>query len=195
MSSYFTITDRLDFDLIQDIFSDGLQLKLSTQSKQKLRSAGSTWITKLINLGLPVYGINTGFGAHDNKSISHDDLGTLQRNLVMSHACGTGEEVPKEIVRLMLLLKIQGLSYGNSGVQVETVQRLIGFFNHDILPVIYQQGSLGASGDSAPLAHLSLPLIGEGEVHYEGKKQSAKAVLKKLNWKPIQLQSKKDWHC
>ncbi len=190
MASYFTINDHLDFDFIQDIFSDGLQLKLSAQSKAKIAKCRKYLDQKLKNLGSPVYGINTGFGALYNKSISHDDLGALQRNLVMSHACGTGEEVPKEIVKLMLLLKIQGLSYGNSGVQVETVQRLIDFFNHDILPVVYQQGSLGASGDLAPLAHLSLPLIGEGEVYYEGKKQTAKAVLKKINWKPIQLQSK-----
>src|SRR5947207_6320729 len=100
----------------------------------------------------------------------------------MSHACGAGAEVPQEIVRLMLLLKVQGLSYGNSGVQLETVQRLIDFFNNDILPVVYQQGSLGASGDLAPLAHLSLPIIGEGEVYDQGKKQSSKSVLKKIKW-------------
>ena len=190
MQSYFTINDHLDFDSIQEIFSLGLQLKLSAQSKSKIEKCRKYLDQKLKNIGAPVYGINTGFGALYNKSISESDLGALQRNLVMSHACGTGDEVPTEIVKLMLLLKIQGLSYGNSGVQVETVQRLIDFFNHDILPVVYQQGSLGASGDLAPLAHLSLPLIGEGEVYYQGKKQTAKTVLKKLNLKPIQLQSK-----
>ena len=81
----------------------------------------------------------------------------------MSHACGFGQEVPK-VVKIMLFLKIQSLSYGNSGVQLETLNRLIDFYNNDILPVVYQQGSLGASGDLAPLAHLSLPLIGMGEV-------------------------------
>ena len=89
----------------------------------------------------------------------------------MSHACGTGPEVPNDIVKLMLFLKIQSLSYGHSGVQLETVERLIYFYNNDILPVVYTQGSLGASGDLAPLAHLSLPLIGAGEVYFEGKKK------------------------
>src|SRR5436853_4666338 len=134
----------------------------------------------------PSYCINTGFGSLCNVEIAPKDIEKLQENLVMSHACGAGEEVPQEIVKLMLLLKIQGLSYGNSGVQVETVQRLIDFFNNDILPVVYQQGSLGASGDLAPLAHLSLPLIGEGEVYHNGKKQAAKTVLKKFNWQPIE---------
>src|SRR6185436_5238871 len=110
----------------------------------------------------------------------------LQFNVLRSHAAGAGEEVPLEIVKLMLLLKIQGLSYGNSGVAVETVDRLIEFFNEDVLPVVYKQGSLGASGDLAPLAHLSLPLIGEGEVNYDGKRQSA-SVLKKLGLKPLHL--------
>lgn len=190
MARYFTINDHLDFDSIQEIFSEGLKLKLSSQSVTNIAKCRKYLDQKIKNLGSPVYGINTGFGALYNRSISSDDLGALQRNLVMSHACGTGEEVPQEIVKLMLLLKIQGLSYGKSGVQIETVQRLIDFFNDDILPVVYQQGSLGASGDLAPLAHLSLPLIGEGEVYYKGKKLSAKAVLKKSGWKPIQLQSK-----
>jgi histidine ammonia-lyase len=109
---------------------------------------------------------------------------------VKSHACGTGEEVPQEIVKLMLLLKIQSLSYGHSGVQLQTVERLVDFYNNDILPVIYSQGSLGASGDLAPLAHLSLPLLGEGEVNFEGKKVHASEVLTQFNWQPIVLQSK-----
>ena len=108
----------------------------------------------------------------------------------MSHACGTGEMVPEEIIRLMLLLKVQSLSYGNSGVQVVTVQRLIDFFNNDVLPVVYNQGSLGASGDLAPLANLMLPLLGLGEVHYQGKIVPAEKVLKKFKWEPITLQSK-----
>jgi histidine ammonia-lyase len=122
--------------------------------------------------------------------ISNDNLSKLQENLVMSHACGTGEEVPHEIVKIMLLLKIQSLSFGNSGVQLITVQRLVDFYNNDVLPVIYNQGSLGASGDLAPLAHLSLPLLGEGEVYFEGFRQPTKKVLEKFGWEPIVLQSK-----
>ncbi len=138
----------------------------------------------------PIYGINTGFGSLCNVKISNENLSKLQENLVKSHACGTGEEVPQEIVKIMLLLKIQSLSYGHSGVQLETVERLIDFYNNDIVPVIYNQGSLGASGDLAPLAHLSLPLIGEGEVYQDGFRQPASKVLDKMDWKPIVLQSK-----
>jgi histidine ammonia-lyase len=108
----------------------------------------------------------------------------------MSHACGTGEKVPQEIVRLILLLKIQSLSYGHSGVQLITVQRLIDFFNEGVLPVVYDQGSLGASGDLAPLAHLSLPLFGLGEVEYEGRTQPAAEVLTAKGWEPVALASK-----
>jgi histidine ammonia-lyase len=107
----------------------------------------------------PVYGINTGFGSLHDVRIAPDQLEALQENLVVSHACGTGPEVPQEIVRLMLFLKIQSLSYGHSGVQTETVERLIMLFNEKALPVIYEFGSLGASGDLAPLAHLCLPLL------------------------------------
>jgi histidine ammonia-lyase len=138
----------------------------------------------------PIYGINTGFGSLYNIKISNENLSKLQENLVKSHACGTGDEVPQHIVKLMLFLKVQSLSYGNSGVQLQTVQRLIDFYNNDILPVIYSQGSLGASGDLAPLAHLSLPLIGEGEVYHQGVKYSAADILQKFGWEKITLQSK-----
>src|SRR5690606_3599457 len=125
-----------------------------------------------------------------NVKISKDKLTQLQENLVMSHACGIGDQVPNMIVKLMLLLKIQSLSYGHSGVQLVTVQRLVDFYNHDILPIIYTQGSLGASGDLAPLAHLALPLIGKGEVFHEGKIKSAQEVMDHFNWQPITLLSK-----
>lgn len=190
MPNAYTINDTLSFDDIDQVFRTEMKLKLSSSSAKKIADCRKYLDRKLESIGAPVYGINTGFGALYNKSISDDELESLQKNLVMSHACGTGEEVPQEIVKLMLLLKIQGLSYGNSGVQLETVERLIDFFNHDILPVVYQQGSLGASGDLAPLAHLSLPLIGEGEVYDRGKRKSAKDVLKKRGWKPIHLRSK-----
>ena len=137
-----------------------------------------------------IYGINTGFGSLCNTAISKEDLSQLQTNLVRSHACGMGEEVPSEIVKRMLLLKVLGLSHGHSGVQLVTVQRLIYFFNNDILPVVYQQGSLGASGDLAPLAHLSMPLLGEGEVVYKGIKRPTTEVYAELGLEGITLQSK-----
>ena len=119
-----------------------------------------------------IYGINTGFGSLYNIKISTENLTKLQENLMKSHACGTGDEVPHEIVKIMLLLKIQSLSYGHSGVQLVTVNRLIDFYNYDITPVIYSQGSLGASGDLSPLSHMALPLIGLGEVNFKGKKRA-----------------------
>ncbi len=136
------------------------------------------------------YGINTGFGYLQNVQIDKTQLQELQSNLLKSHACGMGEEVPKDIVKLMIAFKIKSLSYGHSGVQTDTVERLMDMYNNDVLPVIYTQGSLGASGDLAPLSHLSLPLIGLGEVYHAGVKMPASEVLKKFDWKPIELKSK-----
>jgi histidine ammonia-lyase len=136
------------------------------------------------------YGINTGFGYLQNVQIDKSQLSELQNNLLKSHACGIGDEVPAEIVKLMIMLKIKSLSYGHSGVQIDTVKRLMDMYNNEMYPVIYTQGSLGASGDLAPLSHLSLPLIGLGEVYLQGKKMAAADALKKLDWEPINLQSK-----
>ncbi len=138
----------------------------------------------------PIYGINTGFGALANVPIAAADREALQRNLIMSHACGTGAEVPAEIVRLMLVLKAQSLCYGHSGVAVATVQRLLTMYNRGMLPIVYQQGSLGASGDLAPLAHLCLPLLGLGEVRYEGVVLAAADAMHLFGWEPLQLQAK-----
>jgi histidine ammonia-lyase len=136
------------------------------------------------------YGINTGFGYLQNVKIDKAQLEELQVNLIQSHACGLGDEVPAAIVKLMLMLKIKSLSYGHSGVQIDTVKRLIDLHNNDVLPVIFTQGSLGASGDLAPLSHLSLPLIGLGEVNHAGERMPAAAALSKFGWQPIALQSK-----
>ena len=136
------------------------------------------------------YGINTGFGFLQNVHIDKEQLRTLQSNLLLSHACGMGEEVPEEIVKLMMMLKIKSLSYGYSGIGIEVVKRLMDMYNNDVLPVIYTQGSLGASGDLAPLSHLCVPLIGLGEVRYKGEKMKAAEALEKSGWKPLELQSK-----
>lgn len=138
----------------------------------------------------PIYGITTGFGSLCNVSIGEEDLSTLQKNLVMSHACSLGEEVPQEIVKLMLAFKVKSLSYGYSGVRLETVQRLVDFFNNGVYPVVYQLGSLGASGDLAPLANMCLPLLGLGEVNYQGKKYPAEEINRKFGWEPLVLASK-----
>ena len=187
---HYISSDVLSLDIINQILLENKWLALSEEAKVNIQKCRDYLDKKMQSQTDPIYGINTGFGSLCNVKISNENLSQLQENLVKSHACGTGEEVPNSIVKLMLLLKIQSLSYGNSGVQLETVERLIDFYNQDILPVIYTQGSLGASGDLAPLAHLSLPLLGEGEVYFEGKKVHSKEILAHFNWKPIVLQSK-----
>jgi histidine ammonia-lyase len=141
---------------------------------------------KMKEEGKTFYGINTGFGSLCNVKISNDDIEQLQENLVLSHACGMGNEVPQEIVKLMLLLKVKNFVYGNSGVSLQVTNRLIDFYNQTILPVVYQLGSLGASGDLAPLAHLSLPLLNKGEVYIDGIKRNAN----ELSFEALKLQSK-----
>ncbi|RQO30469.1 histidine ammonia-lyase [Taibaiella sp. KBW10] len=165
------------------------QISLSEETLQKVR-ANRAFLEKKIASGQTYYGINTGFGSLCNVRIEDDQLGQLQQNLVCSHATGFGDEVPQEIVKIMLLLKIMGLGQGFSGIHEETIQRLVFFYNHDILPVVYEQGSLGASGDLAPLAHLSLTLIGQGLVWYKGQKQQAIEVLNELGLTPLTLKAK-----
>ncbi|MES2628199.1 MAG: histidine ammonia-lyase [Bacteroidota bacterium] len=168
----------------------GQQISLSEAAKLAVVKCRTYLDEKMQRHEAPIYGINTGFGALYNKSIPDADLEQLQENLVKSHACGMGEEVPAAIVKIMLLLKVQGLSFGHSGVELSTVQQLVDFYNLDILPVIYQQGSLGASGDLAPLAHLALALSGGGEVQYQGKRMPAKEALAAAGLQPIRLRSK-----
>jgi histidine ammonia-lyase len=180
----------LSLEQIAEIFKNNIKLSLSDESIALIRDCRDYLDRKLQNNSAPIYGITTGFGSLHKKTISFDQLNQLQENLVMSHACGTGDIVREDIVRLMLLLKIHGLSYGNSGVQVETVQRLIDFFNEGITPVVYEQGSLGASGDLAPLAHLVLPLLGMGEVFCNGERCAAAPVLKKAGLPAVSLKSK-----
>ena len=187
---HYINTEVLSLETLQEIISQHKTLALSDEAKINIQRCREYLDTKMESQEAPIYGINTGFGSLCNVIISNENLSKLQENLVKSHACGTGEEVSNEIVKIMLLLKIQSLSYGHSGVQLVTVERLVDFYNNDILPVIYDQGSLGASGDLSPLAHLSLPLLGEGEVYFEGKKVHSSVVLQKFNWKPIVLQSK-----
>ena len=183
-------TDFLSIETIYSIILENKTLVLSQDSQDKVVTCRNYLNEKMKTHNAPIYGINTGFGSLCNVKIKGDNLQQLQENLVMSHACGTGELVPETIVKLMLLLKIQSLSYGHSGVQLATINRLIDFYNNDILPVVYTQGSLGASGDLSPLAHLSLPLIGLGEVVYKGKNYSGAEILKEFGWEKINLQSK-----
>ncbi|MDR2868079.1 MAG: histidine ammonia-lyase [Bacteroidales bacterium] len=186
----YNITKKLTVSYIEKLLASNGKLGLSDAAVEAINKCRTYLDNKISGESAPVYGITTGFGSLCNTKISTEDLSTLQRNLVVSHACGMGNEVPQEIVKLMLLLKAQSLSYGHSGAQLETVQRLIDFYNNGVYPVVYQQGSLGASGDLAPLAHLSLPLIGLGEVYYKDKKYSAEQINAKFKWQPITLKSK-----
>ena len=191
MESYHIVKNNpLTINTINDVVNSNSKLKLSEDVIKKINSCRTYLDTKLGKNDKPIYGINTGFGSLYNVKINDEDLSKLQENLMLSHACGLGNKVPNTIVKLMLWFKIRSLSFGHSGAQLKTVERLIDFYNNDILPIVYTQGSLGASGDLAPLAHLSLPLIGEGEVWHNGKIDMATNVLKKYNWEPIKLKSK-----
>ena len=181
---------HLSLERIKEILDNHEQLALSQESVAAIEKCRKYLDSKMEDIDRPVYGITTGFGSLYNITIPAEDLSQLQYNLVVSHACGTGETVRPAIVKIMLLLKAQSLSYGHSGAQLITMQRLIDMFNNDILPVVYQQGSLGASGDLAPLAHLCLPLIGLGEVCWKGEVRPSADVWKEMGWEPIKLQSK-----
>ena len=182
--------EHLSIERIGEIVYGGYKIELSDDAHKRIVDCREYLDRKIAESTTPIYGVTTGFGSLCNVSIGSDYLAQLQINLMMSHACGTGDRVPNDIVKIMLLLKIQSLSYGFSGCQLVTVNRLIDFFNNEIYPVVYMQGSLGASGDLVPLAHLSLPLVGLGEVEHKGMVMSGAEVLQKFDWQPIKLASK-----
>ncbi len=189
--NYLTLDRKhTDFQQLINLIKFEQEVSISPDAHERIVKCREYLDKKLKNSGELYYGINTGFGFLQDVRINDDQLEQLQSNLLMSHACGLGEEVPGVIVKLMLVLKIKSLSYGNSGVQITTVNRLLEMHNHNVLPIIYTQGSLGASGDLAPLSHLSLPLIGLGEVRYKGKRMAASEACNILSWEPIKLQSK-----
>ena len=180
----------LHFYQVKDLLDYQQHISITFHAHEQIQACRTYLDRKMEDKDRLFYGINTGFGFMQDVKIEGGQIERLQYNLLVSHACGLGEEVPSDIVRLMLMLKIKSLSFGNSGVQIATVIRLMDMYNQDVLPVIYTQGSLGASGDLAPLSHLSLPLLGLGEVYHEGKKMPTSEVMAKFNWQPIKLQSK-----
>ena len=181
---------QLKFNDVKNAIKQKTEISVNTIAKEKINKCRNYLNNKTSNSNKAYYGINTGFGYLQNLQIDASQTQQLQYNLLMSHACGMGNRVPKEVVKLMLLLKVQSLSYGNSGVQEITVDRLVEMYNNEVLPIVYTQGSLGASGDLAPLSHLSLPLIGIGAVIYKDKEVEASQVLALLNWQPVNLESK-----
>lgn len=190
---YFELSDKQPLhptQLVEQCLCKGAKARLTPSAAQKIQHSRAYLDQKLSTEGSVHYGINTGFGSLCDVRISDDDLEALQYNLIRSHACGIGDAVPDEVVKLMMLLKVQSLAYGYSGVALSTVQLLLDLYNADILPVVYQLGSLGASGDLAPLAHLCLPLIGEGEVRLKGVQMPAQQALQQSGLHPIRLRSK-----
>ncbi|MDE6549261.1 MAG: histidine ammonia-lyase [Muribaculaceae bacterium] len=190
MTEYAIGSSLLTYDLIEKILKDGAKLTLSDEAIEKIQHCRDFLDTKTDENTVPIYGVTTGFGSLCNRHIAPSDLVTLQENLIKSHSCSVGTPVDKTVVKLMLLLKAHALSMGFSGVQVETVRRILDFYNNDVLPVVYDRGSLGASGDLAPLANLFLPLIGEGYVVVDGKVTKGRDALDRFGWKPIKLKSK-----
>lgn len=182
--------EHLTIERIGEIVYNGYKLELSDDARNRIIRCREYLDEKIAKTTRPVYGVTTGFGSLCDVSVNPDQLAQLQINLIMSHACGVGDRVPNDIVKMMMLLKVQSLSYGYSGCKLDTVQRLVDFFNNDIYPVVYMQGSLGASGDLVPLAHMSLPLVGLGEVEYQGKVISGAEMLEIFGWEPIHLVSK-----
>jgi len=187
---HYISPERLTYPIIEQILEERKLLAISEESKALIAKSKAYLDRKIAETDGPLYGINTGFGALCNIEVSKDDLSKLQENLVISHSCNLGPEVPSDVVRLMLLLKAHALAKGNSAVQLITVQRIIDLYNNDILPIVCEQGSLGASGDLAPLAKLFLPLIGMGEVYHLGIRKEAAEVLAEMGWEPIRLQAK-----
>ncbi len=190
MKTFIIGSDWITLDQFEVILDHGYHIEISEERKEAVLKCRAYLDEKVGSSDDLIYGVNTGFGSLCNTAISKDELEQLQTNLVLSHACGTGDRVPDHIVKRMLLLKVMGLSQGNSGAQLETIERLIYFYNNNLLPVVYQLGSLGASGDLAPLAHMSLPLLGEGTMVVKGEELPSRLVLQRNNLEPLKLKSK-----
>ena len=187
---HYINSEWLTIARVNEVLTKGYKLELSENAKRRITNCRKYLDDKMQDTERPIYGVTTGFGSLCNISVDKENLSQLQKNLMMSHACGTGARVPSEIVKLMLFLKAQSLSYGHSGVQLITVERILDLFNNNIIPVVYEQGSLGASGDLSPLAHMCLPLIGLGHVEVDGEVFESAVIMEKMGWEPVKLCSK-----
>ena len=177
---------------IKDIINvarNGYQVKISEDAVKKIQRARD-FVDKLVEADKAVYGITTGFGEFSKVSISKEQAGELQRNLIISHSCGVGDHFPEEVVRAIMVLRVNALSKGFSGIRLETINGLVEMLNKGVHPAIPEKGSLGASGDLAPLSHMVLPLIGEGEAYYQGKLMNGAEAMKAAGITPVRLTSK-----
>ena len=165
------------------------KVEISNEIKERVKKAREE-IEKILQQEKPIYGVNTGFGELANVRISNEKIEELQENLIRSHACGVGEALSKEVVRAIILLRLNSLAKGYSGVRYELLEKLAEALNKNFYPFVPSQGSVGASGDLAPLAHVALALVGEGEAFYNGKLMAAKEVLELLHMEPIKLKAK-----
>lgn len=180
---------KLTLELLQAVHNKHIPLELAQSAKPKINAAEQV-VLEVIRQGRTVYGINTGFGLLANTRIDVSELELLQRSIVLSHAAGTGDFMSENTVRLMLLLKINSLSRGYSGIRLSVIQALIALYNAQVYPAIPEKGSVGASGDLAPLAHMSVVLLAEGEVFHKGKRLGAKQGLALAGLSPIALAPK-----
>lgn len=174
---------------LRAIYFQNRSVSLGQNAWRKVE-VGHQAVLDIVAKGEPVYGINTGFGLLANTQIANDQLAKLQHNLVLSHAAGVGEHFNEKVVRLIICLKIASLSHGNSGVSPDAIRLLINLINHELIPCIPMKGSVGASGDLAPLAHLTLTVIGEGETYYQGRRMAATEALAACGLQPITLGAK-----
>ena len=176
-------------DLVQAARDPATEITLAPEAIPGIQRAANA-VAKFVSEGRIAYGITTGFGAFKDRLIPPEDVEKLQENIILSHAVGTGLELPAEVVRAMMIIRANTLSKGHSGIRLETLQLMLSLLNKNILPIIPSRGSLGASGDLAPLAHMALPLIGQGEVRFQGKVRPAAEVLQQNGLKPVKLGAK-----
>src|ERR1700722_9768930 len=179
-------TEKLTVAKTIGLANESLKGNLSADAVKKINN-GHQYVKNMVENNTTVYGVNTGFGILANTKISEEDTLTLQHKILQRHSVGVGDPIPTEVAKIMLISKVHALAQGHSGVQLQTLQRILWHIENDVIPVVPQKGSVGASGDLAPLAHLFLPLIGLGEVFYKGKRFKAQEVLQEFNLSTINL--------
>ncbi len=185
-STFYYGKDQLTVNITLSISNGKCKGILGDDAIKKIRES-QQHVSAIVSDNKTVYGINTGFGILANTKISEEDTATLQHKILQSHSVGVGQPIPMEVARIMMITKVQALAQGFSGVQVETLQRILWHIENNIIPVVPEKGSVGASGDLAPLAHLFLPLIGLGECFYKGERVNTPIIFQKENIKPIAL--------